>query len=418
MAHIEERKGRGGATRFRARIFLHEDPVTGKQKVLSENFDNREDAEVWAAERERDRKRGSLVEPSKETLADYGRAWLDSIARDKVKPSTWRGYCEKFRNYIEKPPDDAPQVGRVRMDQIRPEHIQRLYTWLRSDHGKSPATIRQLHAILRQILTYAAEVEAIPKDIAPRIKAPRKIKREVLAMSRVELGRFLESARGDRYYPLYFLLQATGLRPGEALALRWEDVDFDNRILRVHRSLTRIAGKGKQPWEFTTPKTDSGRRAVRLPRSVLPVLEEHRIRQIEERLKAGPSWPDQGLIFTTQPGNPVDWTNLWRHWVRILRGAGLGTLGPQPEKPKGQPGPRKRPTFTPTYRPYDLRHTHATLSIRAGVPIKVVSERLGHASVTFTMEVYVAYLPDMQEAAADAWDEIAAAHGGLRTLGG
>lgn len=124
-------------------------------------------------------------------------------------------------------------------------------------------------------------------------------------------------------------------------------------------------------------------------------------------MKAGAEWKDErGLVFTTESGGVADWTNLRKHFDRIMRAAKLGTFGERPDKPEGQPGPRRRRTFKPILPPYALRHTHATLSLRAGVPIKVVSERLGHASTSFTMDVYSDALPDMQEAAADAWDSI------------
>ena len=138
----------------------------------------------------------------------------------------------------------------------------------------------------------------------------------------------------------------------------------------------------------------------------MPVLQAHRHQQRKDRLKAGKEWTDHGFVFTTETGEPVDWTNMKKHFNRIMRRADLGKAQEGPARPKGQPGPMKQGKFIAKYRPYDLRHTHATLSFKAGVPAKVISGRLGHHKVAFTMDVYTAFIPDMDDGAADAWDSI------------
>jgi integrase len=143
---------------------------------------------------------------------------------------------------------------------------------------------------------------------------------------------------------------------------------------------------------------------VTLPHATVAILDAHRRRQLKDRMHLG-------LVFTTQSGQPCDWTNLASHYARICRRAKLGTFGIPVAKPEGQPGPRKQPRFTPLLPPYCLRHTHATLSLLAGVPVKVVSERLGHASTAFTMDVYADALPQMQGQAAEAWDKLHASFG-------
>jgi integrase len=303
------------------------------------------------------------------------------------------------------------------MARLRPEHVQGLYAWLRQERGLTRKTVKALHAVVRQILVCAFDNGAMEDNIVPRIKVPRERtkKREVRALSEEELRRFVEAARtvghgpegepvADRYYALWYLLQATGLRPGEALGLKWEDLDFDLRTLTVHRSLSRVPGC---PWELTDPKTDDSARTITLPLGAIPVLREQRRRQAEDRLKVGPDWKgEHNLVFTTCMGRPADWTNLRTHFVRICRRARLGTYEPEREKPKGQPGPRKLPRFIPSFRPYDLRHTHATLLFIKGVSPKVVSQRLGHASVAFTMDVYTAWVRGMDSDAANAVDAL------------
>jgi integrase len=163
------------------------------------------------------------------------------------------------------------------------------------------------------------------------------------------------------------------------LGLKWTDLD-DNR-LHVQRSLSRRDGAG---WELKEPKTTRSRRVVPLPVTAVRVLAQHKVRQAEERLKAGPAYADHGLIFATRMGEPLDYrVVVKRHFKRVLDRAGLGSL-----------------------RPYDLRHTCATLLLKAREHPKVVSERLGHSSIVMTLETYSHVLPDMQQRAADQLESL------------
>jgi integrase len=411
MAHIRQL----ASGHWQARVYVGQD-----RSPLIKTWPTEAEAKAWAADEELKRQKGTLTEPCKDTLAVYGRKWLDdATTKDRIRGSTWRGYSRTFRTYIEDPPAGAPLIGRKRMDALTPEHIKALYTWLRregrrqprgKDPGLSKQTVGGLHAVLRQILYAAFDSGAIEVNLAAKLRraAPRtKTRRGKKALTKDELDRFFAAARTvrrgeddtrlpDRYCGFWHLVAATGMRPGEALALTWEDLDLDGRTLRIRRSLSWV--RGERRYEITEPKTAGSTRVVALPSNVIPMLDAHRVAQLKERMKAGPKWADLGLVFTTESGN------LRGHWNRIMREAGLGTFEERPAKPKGQSGPRKQGKFTPLLPPYCLRHTHATLQLRAGVPVKVISERLGHASTAFTMDVYADALPDMQGAAADAWD--------------
>ena len=228
MAHIEKRTTKSGV-RFRAMVYVGTDP-TGRRRLKTKTFSTYEEANAWAADRELKRSKGRLIEPSKETLAQYGRHWIEDELKDRVRATTFDGYSGSFKRYIEQPYPDAPELGQIRMNELRPEHVSRLYRWMRQDRGVSRGTVKKLHAVLRQILVFAYKSKATEEDIISLLKAPRERtnKRKVQAMSEEELGRFLEAARTvregedgerlpDRYYALWYLLQATGLRPGEAL---------------------------------------------------------------------------------------------------------------------------------------------------------------------------------------------------------
>ena len=383
---------------------------------MIETFGRKKDADAAARKYERLKDQGILVSPSKDPVGKYLRRWLHDVMKGRIRARTWADYSGVLTRYIEEPPFGAPPVGLVRMDRLTPEGIQSLYGWLQRERGLAPRTIRSLHAVLRQGLTYAVQTSALGRNPADLVVLPRQDRREVIAMTADEAGRFLEAAKADRYFALWCVLLAGGLRPGEALALRWADVDLDAGKLHVQRTLTRrwVKEKGSGTaeratgnatpdelgWKLVEPKTSRARRVVVLPQFAVRALREHRKTQVRERLQLGEEYADHGFLFATEFGCPLDGANLYdRNFRRVMAAAKLGTW--RPASPAGARGPRGRRRFEPAYRMYDLRHSAATLLLRAGENPKVVSERLGHASVAFTMDVYAASLPDLQEGAAE-----------------
>ncbi len=388
--------------RYRAYVFLSYDPTTGKRRFRTKTFTTQEDAEAWRADQRNKRRKGTLTDPCTDTLAEYGRRWLDG-RKDNVKRKTWSNYSKAFHTYVEAPPVDAPPVGRRRMNDLRPEHVRALYRWMldkgrrrhveRHGAGLSRGSVRGLHAVVRQILHDAFDDGAIEIDIAAKLRKAvpterGRRRRKVKAFTREQLLRFLAAAKTERYHAFWYLRAHTGMRPGEALALRWnEDVDLPNR--QVHIRGTLDWGPGGR-WQITDPKTSRAARVVAVSADVVKVLEAHRRAQLVDRLKAGSAWEDVGFVFTTGTGRPVGLENLTKYWNRICRFARLGTLD----------GKR----FTPLLPPYSLRHTHATLSLAAGIPVKVVSDRLGHGSIVITLDTYCDYIPHQQVEAVELWD--------------
>ena len=387
------------AVGWRVREYIGTDPATGRRKIVTRTFTRQKDAEK-EERRLRDLKEtGTFKAPSKEPVGKYLRHWLESVKRGQLRARTFSDYSGVLRRYIEDAPPGAPPIGSVRVDQLSPEGIQQLYAFLQFEEGLSPRTIRSLHAVIRQGLAHAVKTGAAPRNAAELVELPKQEKREVKAMSADEVARFLQAAREDRYYPLWCVLVSGGLRPGEALALKWADVDSDRAKVHVRRALTRRGVKG---WKLVPPKRDGSRRVVVLPSFAMAALREWRARQAAERLQLGSEYEDSGFVFATEFGKPLDGANLYaRNFTRIMEAAGIGEREEPEPRPEGRPGPRKQPRFKPKYRLYDLRHTCATTLFRHGVNPKVVSERLGHASVAFTMDVYASALPDMQEEAAD-----------------
>ena len=397
MATIKKVTLKDGSTRYRVRFYSGRNPETGKEEVITRTFEKWKDADREVTRLKRMRDKGGVITPSKEPLGKYLKDWLHKTKKGSLRARTFSDYVGVLDRYIHDPPKDAPRIGRVRLHQLTPGAIQDLYHHLQEEEGLSPRTIRSLHAVIRQGLAHAARVGAVGRNVADLVVLPKQEKREVKAMSPEEAGKFLEAAKADRYYPLWCVLLTGGLRPGEALALQWPDVDLDAAKIHVQRTLTRRGTK--DPWALVEPKTNRARRVVVLSGFVVEALRSWKAQQARERLQLGEEYEDNGFVFASEFGKPLDGANLYaRNFRRIMAAAGLGEWE---EVEEGNRVKKKVKRFRPAYRLYDLRHTAATLLLRAGVNPKVTSERLGHASVAFTMDVYSASLPDLQEEAAD-----------------
>jgi integrase len=220
----------------------------------------------------------------------------------------------------------------------------------------------------------------IPRNATEAVKPPQVRREEMQPLTPEQVKALLQAARGDRLEALYVLAVTTGLRQGELLGLKWEDVDLEAQTLRVCRTLTTAKG-GPQ---LTTPKTKGSRRTVRLTQSAVNALSIHLKRQLGEIDRAGSLWRENGLIFASEAGEPLDRRNVTTHRFKpLLKQAGL-----------------------PRVRFHDLRHTCATLLLGRNVNPKIVSEMLGHASIAITLDTYSHVLPNMQSQAVKAIEDV------------
>jgi len=214
------------------------------------------------------------------------------------------------------------------------------------------------------------------------VAPPKDRRRVVESWDVADVQRFLHAAAGDRRYgPVWLVALHTGMRRGELLGLRWQDVDLDTGVLHVRQALSVVSTDDGPKVTFGEPKTHSGRRTIALDTTCVAVLREHRARQIERRLALGPQWREGDLVFTNEVGGPVDPMNLYHRFVALAK-AGVSRI--------------------PLH---GLRHTHATLLMKHGVNPKVVAERLGHADITLTLSTYSHVLPQMQQQATDVFAE-------------
>ena len=369
-------------------VCLDRDPINGRRRQEWITVrGSRRDAEAKLTELLHKRNTGTEVDPRRITVKDYLRRWLRDYAEVNVSPSTYERYEEMIEHHV------IPALGAYRLRALRPAHIQKAYQDFESAGGRrrkgeplQARTVKHIHAVFRQALRFAVQWQLLANNPSDAAAPPRAERKEMRALNQEEAGRFLEEAGESPYYPVFFVLLQTGVRIGEALAFRWQDIDLGRAtasIVRTHRFF------GGQGIVAGPPKTPRSRRLISLSPETVRVLAEHRRIQLEHRLGLGPAYRDNDLVFADDIGGPLYDSTVRRAFYAIVRRAGL---------------PRD-------LRIHDLRHTAATLMLANGVHVKVVSERLGHADIAFTLKTYGHVLPGMDESAAAMMDRILARPG-------
>jgi integrase len=329
-----------------------------------------------------DRDGGLVFDAGALTVGEYLDRWLSDCVKGTVRESTFERYEYAIRPHIK------PALGRVKLKSLTPAHVRGFYRAKldgSSDGspGLAPATVHKLHVVLHKALDQAVADGLIPRNVTDAVKVPRIEREEISPLTATEANRLIDAAVSveDRLQALYVLAVHTGLRQGELLALKWDDLDLQAATLRVRRTLTYSGGKHS----LAEPKTKKSRRTVRLTSVAAAALRDHLERQMEEMDRLGSLYQPGGLIFAGEAGGIINPSNLRnRSFARVLKRAGLSGRG---------------------VRFHDLRHTCATLLLSRNVNPKIVSEMLGHATIAITLDTYSHVLPDMQERAAKALEE-------------
>jgi integrase len=365
--------------RFYAVIYEGRDPVTGKERrTWHPAGTDRDEAErlakkLAAAETKRVDAVRSL------TFGAYLTSqWLPA-KKLHLATSTYRGYERNVQRHI------LPVLGRISIRRLRYQQIEALYESLlhpETGRGLAPKTVYEIHLIIRGALTDAHRRGLVTRNAALVARAPkqRSLQRiEGVALTDDELRQFLRTAAGHRFFPIYWLTAMTGMRRNEVLGLKWSDLDFKKRRLHLNRGLVAVGYEVHQ----TRGKTKTARRAIELDHTTIAVLEGWRAYQAAEFAAVG-IYPGDEWVFTDGDGEPVHPHAVYEAFRRIVHNAGI-----------------------PPMRFHDLRHTHGSLLIKEGIPVKVVSERLGHAHIAHTLETYQHVLPGMQEDAARTAERLA-----------
>ncbi len=358
---------------------------------------------------------GRLARPDHRTLGEYLDWWIANVAAVRVRASTLASYKLIVGTYLK------PELESVRLDRLLPDHVQELVRKL-TERGLAPRTVRYAVALLNGVLRRACKDRTLSRNPLEDVELPRQPRRELQVPGGVARARLLAELQADTLWPLWCVFLTTGLRPGEALGLKWNDLDYGAGVLTVQRSLSRLKGG---TWELTEPKTAQGRRRLPLPVETLAVLRAYQARQAHEREKYTDFAEDRGFVFADPIGRPLEWSNVrHRHFARALRRAVMtcSVCGLPLREPKKGDLEHAGPVLVSTgatpaghapapfndlagLRPYDLRHLHASLLLARGVPLRAVSERLGHADPGFTLTTYTHVVPGTQEAAAVAIGE-------------
>jgi integrase len=275
----------------------------------------------------------------------------------------------------------VPVLGELKLQALTPVQLNLFYAHLlengrrRGGGGLSPKTVRNIHVMLHRALKDAVRWGYLPRNIADAVDPPVGRSAERHVWTPEQLGVFLEHVRADRLYALWLLVATTGMRRGELAGLRWADINFANARVSPQRPRVVV----DHAVLISEPKTAKGRRALALDPATLAVLREHQTRQAEEKAVIGAGYRHSGLVFTWPDGAPIHPDLMTRWFEQHSRAAGL-----------------------PRIRLHDVRHSYASAALAAGVPAKVISERLGHATVGFTLDTYSHVLPGLDAAAAQA----------------
>jgi len=315
---------------------------------------------------------GAYVPKDKESVLEFMERWLKDYAAVNVSPKTLQGY-RGFLRYI------GPSIGHVALQGLTARHIQTMYAGM-LDRGLSNSTVSQLHRIFKKALDDAVKWGLLVLNPVHRTSPPKQRRPQLEMWDIYTVHEFLDVAASSRFSDFYFLAVLTGLRRSELAGLRWENIDLARARLSVAETLQRLTGLGLVTGQ---PKTDRSRRTVALAPSALKLLRNIQGRQLEQRLEYGQLWQNTGYVFTQETGAPVDPDMVSKDFPRLIRKAGLPHL---------------------TFR--GLRHAHASLALSAGINLKIVSERLGHAGVEITADIYSHVLPGMDAAAALAVEEV------------
>jgi integrase len=348
--------------RWYLQIYDGLDPATGKERRKEIALGTTSEREAHKrGRRHLSRSDRGERDPEKVSFGEYlTMRWLPS-QKGRLRPSSYASYEQLIRSHI------LPVIGAIPLHKLSAEDLDGLYTQLSESHR--PKTIRNIHGVLRKALADAERKESVLRNVAdladpPKLSSRRRAETRIWTAS--QLGASLSQMESHRLHPAYFLASHTGLRRGEVLGLQWKDVDLDAGRLSVRRALGSVGYK----ITISDVKTDHGRRNVDMDERTVTILRTWRARQLEERLAVGSRFQDHGLVFSRPEGTAIHPDYLSQTFDRAVARSGL-----------------------PVIRLHDLRHTHASILLAAGVPVKVVSERLGHSTPAFTMSVYQHVIP-------------------------
>lgn len=357
---------------------LGDDPVTGQRRQRRKRgfATQAEAADALADLQFAIEAGGAFLDATRLTCAEYFDLWLATLPHAGTRERTISDYRNELRRYV------IPHIGNITLQRLTPLHLEELYRLLMERGGRNgrpltATTVRRVHMVIRKAIGDAERKGVLQRNVARLATKPSvaQLDLEKSAWTPDELSAFLDAAQDHELYPLFRLVALTGIRRGEACGLRWPDVDLIAQIVHVRRTLAVVNGTPR----VEPPKSRRSRRVIDIDDQTADILRLHREQQRELAAELGESWQDSDHVFTTVIGTPQHPDNVGKLFAKLVDSLEIKPL-----------------------RLHGLRHTHATHLLAAGINARVVSERLGHADVGFTLQVYGHVLPGQQREAADA----------------
>lgn len=319
----------------------------------------------------REQQQGTLVTSPQQSVAQYLQQWLENH-QSSVRLRTYERYEQIVRLHL------VPTIGRIPLQKLAPQQVQSLYTQ-KLKAGLSRTTVNTLHAMLHKALEDALRWHLVAHNVCDAVTPPRRDRYEIQPFTIEQAQQFLAAACGHPLEALFVLAVSTGMRRGELLAVKWQDIDFSTGTLHVRRIFTRSKGNRYSEAE---PKTEKSRRSIVLPALVVDLLLQHRSKQAKAKMEAGAEWQEHDLVFPTSRGTPLNPSKVVDRFKSLLKKADL-----------------------PDIRFHDLRHSAASILLGMEIHPKVVQELLGHNQISMTMDIYSHVMPTMHKDAMDKWNK-------------
>jgi integrase len=362
---------------YRIKVSLGKDPTTGKYVSHYETVNgNKKAAERRLNELIHQHETGTFIRPGKSTLSEYLLSWLNDYCKPSLSPRTVQLYSYICRTHL------IPVMGQITLTELNTQHLQKLYAEKLAS-GLSARTVQICHVTIHKALKNAVKTNLLSRNVADAVDKPKIQRREIRPMTESDLGLFLKAAKQGNYYALFYTYLFTGMRRSELLAVRWCNVDLLGMDISVSRTMQYL-NKVETRVSFKEPKTKKSRRLIALSPSTVAVLREYQ--NAQEQLRASlqlPPLTENDLVFSHWDGSPLLPDSITHAWVKLARKCGLEGV-----------------------RLHDARHTHATIMLKQGIHPKIVQERLGHSTISTTLDTYSHVAPGLQEAAARGFDDV------------
>ena len=344
-----------GKNKWRIRIELDRDPITLERNFYRETVTGtKHDANKRVVELEHQLNNGTIINPSNYSVAELMTDWLKDHAKPNTRRTTYDGYAMMASTHI------IPALGAIPLHKLQPSHVQSYYTQ-KLESGLSNRTVKHHHRVLSQAIKYGVGLQRVGRNVCDSVKAPVVKNKEMNPLDEYQVNAFLDSVKDHRFYNFFHLAVNTGMRRSELLGLRWKDIDD----LNIYISQVLHQAKGGEII-IEEPKTEKSRRRIDIAPST--ALELSRYREYKEAMNG------DDLVFTDYKGVPFKTSSISRSFNTALKNLGIDGV-----------------------RFHDLRHTHATLMLKQNVNPKIIQERLGHSSITVTMDIYGHVMPSMQK---------------------